>query len=260
MVVRVPAIRTVESSGKERAVAIGVGGSPDGDGEPEGATDGVGDGVGDGSTVGDAVAVGVGDGVGVGVGEGDGVGLAVGVGEGVGPGLGVGLGVVLAVGVGVGVGVGGGLAVGVAVGDGAGLDVGLGVGLPTGIGAAARFCGFGDPWTRKSAALSFESIPLPAAPPGRRSPLEPAAGAGMAVVSTKAFVASPQPTASIGAPPIGRSTNAPPVAANPPEYVTSAVAAKMPAVLAMRMCWPAPSGWVAAQVALRVTVEPVDVT
>ena len=36
--------------------------------------------------------------------------------------------------------------------------------------------------------------------------------------STNVFVASPQPTASIAVPPVGRRTIAPPVAASPPEY------------------------------------------
>jgi hypothetical protein len=76
--------------------------------------------------------------------------------------------------------------------------------------------------------LSFESVMLPAVPPGRRSRLEPAGGALAAVPSTKLFVASPQPTASIGAPPTTRRTIDPPVAANPPLYVASATAAKTP--------------------------------
>ena len=45
----------------------------------------------------------------------------------------------------------------------------------------------------QSAPLSFVSVPFPASPPGRRSRLEPAGGAGAALPSTNAFVASPQP-------------------------------------------------------------------
>ena len=44
--------------------------------------------------------------------------------------------------------------------------------------------------------------------------------------TTKAFVASPQPTESSGVPPMGRSTIAPPVDARPPVYVASAMPAK----------------------------------
>ncbi len=66
------------------------------------------------------------------------------------------------------------------------------------------------------------SEPLPAEPPGLRSRLDPADGADAAVLSTNAFVASPQPIASIAAPPTTRSATAPPVAAKPPEYVASA--------------------------------------
>jgi hypothetical protein len=154
-----------------------------------------------------------------------------------------------------------GVGVGTAVGLGVGAIVGVGVGEDPGpgVGAAARFCGDGAA-TTKSAALSFVSVPLPADPPGRRSRLELAAGAGAAAPSTNAFVASPQPTASIGVPPIGRSTIAPPVAANPPEYVASASGATTPAALAMSRWRPAASTVLAGHDALRVIVEPVEVT
>src|SRR2546423_11366488 len=82
------------------------------------------------------------------------------------------------VGEGVGAGVGGAVAVGLAVGLTVGLTLGLAVGLGDapgpGVGGAARFCGAGTAWSTKSAALSFVSAPLPAAPPGNRSMLDPA--------------------------------------------------------------------------------------
>ncbi len=135
-----------------------------------------------------------------------------------------------------GVGVGGGVAVGAAVGVavGVGVTVGVGVGLAPGAGTsgAPSPCGDGAACTNQSLALSFVSVALPAAPPGSRSRLEPAAGAAAAVPSTNAFVASPQPTASITAPPTSRSAIAPPVAANPPEYVASAIAAEGPGAVA----------------------------
>ncbi len=97
-----------------------------------------------------------------------------------------------------------------------------------GAGASASRWGPGTARITKSAALSFVSVPLPAAPPGRRSMLEPAAGAGAGAPSTKAFVASPHPTASIGVPPAGRRTTVPPVAAIPVVYVRSAIDAQTP--------------------------------
>jgi hypothetical protein len=69
--------------------------------------------------------------------------------------------------------------------------------------------------TCQSEAFWFVSVTLPGAPPGRRSILDPAGGASTGAPSTKAFVASPQPTPSIGVPPTGRITTAPPVAAMP---------------------------------------------
>jgi hypothetical protein len=104
---------------------------------------------------------------------------------------------------------------------------GLGVGpLPEpGRAGAARFSGTGAEFSAKSPALLFESETLPPARPGPRSMLDPAGDAAAAAVSRKAFVASPQPTASIGVPPVGRSVSAPPVAAMPAVYVASAWAA-----------------------------------
>jgi hypothetical protein len=90
--------------------------------------------------------------------------------------------------------------------------------------------------------------------------LDPATGAGAAEPSTNAFVASPHATASIGVPPTGRSTMDPPVAAKPPEYVRSADPAWIPAALATSRCRPGSRIRLPAQVAFRVTVEPVDVT
>ncbi len=76
--------------------------------------------------------------------------------------------------------------------------------------------GFGAAWANQSVELAFVSMVFPPRPPGFRSMLDPAAGAATGVPSTKVFVASPQPTASTGAPPIARRTIAPPVAAKPP--------------------------------------------
>jgi hypothetical protein len=90
--------------------------------------------------------------------------------------------------------------------------------------------------------------------------LWPAGGAVAAAPSTNAFVASPQPTASTGVPPTGRSTNEPPVAANPPEYVASAVAAYDPRAFATSRCCPVARSVSSLQVAFLVTVVPDDVT
>ena len=118
--------------------------------------------------------------------------------------------------VGLGVGVGAGVGLGTDDGVGVGVSVGVGLGPGAGTAGAAPFCGDGAPCTKKSSALSFVSMPLPALAPGRRSRLEPADGAVVGVPSTKGFSASPHPTASIGVPPTARSTIAPPVAASPP--------------------------------------------
>src|SRR5438093_11569417 len=115
---------------------------------------------------GDAIEIGVGVGVGAGVDVGVEVGVAVGV-----P---VGLGVALALGLGV--------AVGVAVGEAValGLPLALALGLAVGTGEDALFCGSGVERIVKSLALASVSWPDPALPPGRRSKLLPAAGAGAA--------------------------------------------------------------------------------
>jgi hypothetical protein len=89
--------------------------------------------------------------------------------------------------------------------------------------------------------------------------LDPAAGAAAEVPSMNPFVASPQATESIGVPPTGRKTTAPPVAAKPPEYVASAGAAKIPAPFATSRCLPGSRTRLADHVALRVTVDPVEV-
>ena len=96
--------------------------------------------------------------------------------------------------------------------------------------------------------------------PGRRSIELPAAGAGAAIPSTKAFVASPQTTASTGWPPMGRTTIAPPVAAKPPEYVTSAEAAKIPDAFATSRWRPGSRASGVDHEAFRVTVLPLLVT
>jgi hypothetical protein len=210
------------------------------------------------------VGVGLGDGVGAGVGVGVGTGVGVGVGAGVGVAVGVGSGVAVGSGVGTGLGVGGAvgaeLGVGVGLGVGNGVAVGVGTGEPpgSGVGGDARFWGVGTV-TWKSAALSFVSEPLPPNPPGSRSRLDPAAGAGAATPSTNVFDASPHATASIGLPPTARRTIAPPVAAKPPEYVASAIGAWIPAAFAIRRWRPGSRTVDDAQVALRVTVEPLDV-
>ncbi|MEO8274020.1 MAG: hypothetical protein ABI620_08130 [Chloroflexota bacterium] len=225
-----------------------------------------------GVTVGEGLAVGVGVVVGAGVGVGVGLGVELGVEVGaavlVGTGVSVGaaLGSTVEVGLGVAVGSADGTVVavgpGVLVGAAVGADVGLGVedALGAGTGGAASDCGFGEAWLNQSVELAFVSIVLPPRPPGFRSMLAPAAGAPIDEPSTKEFVASPQPTASIGAPPIGRRTIAPPVAAKPPLYVASASPAKIPEVLPTSRCCPGSRRVPLAHEAFRVTVLPVEVT
>ena len=77
--------------------------------------------------------------------------------------------------------------------SGSASATGVGLGLPPAPGSPARpgSAGLGVA-TAKSAAFTFVSVPLPADPPGSRSMLDPAGGAGAAVPSTNAFVASPQ--------------------------------------------------------------------
>jgi hypothetical protein len=187
-------------------------------------------------------------------------GVGVGVGTGVGSGVGVGVGVGVGAGVGAGVGVGVGAGVGAGVGVGVGLGEGEADGAGAGVGGAARFCGTGASWTNQSAALSFVSIPFPSLPPGRRSSDPFGGGAAAGDPSTNPFEASPQPTASTGAPPIGRRTSVPPVAASPPLYVASAMAAKAPTPFATRRCWPGARRSGPLQATFRVTVPPVAVT
>ncbi len=103
------------------------------------------------------------------------------------------------------------------------MAVGAGVvAAGAGTGGAASDCGLGAAWASQSLELEFVSSVFPPIPPGFRSMLDPAAGAAIGCPSTKVLVASPQPTASTGAPPIARRTMAPPVAANPPVYEASA--------------------------------------
>jgi hypothetical protein len=188
-----------------------------------------------------AIEIGVGEGVGVGGGEAEGSGVeGVGVGDGRGDGTGVGD----------GSGLGGAV---VAVGSG------VGVGLCDGTVGDPRFCGEGPPWMNQSDALSFVSVAFPAVAPGNRSRLEPAGGARAATPSTKPFVASPQPTASMTDPPTTRNATAPPVAAIPPLYVASADAAYLPEALPMRKRWPGLRTRDASQEAFRVTVDPDEV-
>jgi hypothetical protein len=238
-VVRTPSTTTKAPSASARADWIPViWGVPVGSGVTAGLI--VGDGTGSvGSGVGWVVGDGLGDAasLGSGVGSADGVdvgpgvgstGVATGVGVALGAPVGVGTGVAdgAAVGVGLGVGDSAGLGVGdgvgLGVGDGIGLGVGDGIGLgvgddASGTGGEVRFCATGEPFTTRSAALSFVSVTLPPGPPGSRSSDDPAGGAAPALPSTNELVASPHATASIGDPPIWRSTIAPPVAASPPE-------------------------------------------
>ena len=89
--------------------------------------------------------------------------------------------------------------------------------------------------------------------------LEPAGGAATAVPSTNELLASPHPTASTVVPPTTRRAIAPPVAAKPLEYVASATVAYTPAAFAISTRLPAARVVAADHVALRVTVEPLDV-
>jgi hypothetical protein len=97
-------------------------------------------------------------------------------------------------------------------------------------------------------------------PPGNRSRLELAGGAATGDPSTKLLTASPQPTASIGVPPTTRNTIDPPVAASPPLYKASDVAANTPALFATSTRRPGSRAVGEVHVALRVTVLPEAVT
>ena len=150
--------------------------------------------------------------------------------------------------------------------SGSGLSVGLGVGVARSGAATAGAHGGGSEWPRRGAGapglgpgtVDYARFWASGAP-RRRRPVRrrcrscrdhitrrrhqavargsnPAGGAGATEPSTKAFVASPQPIASIALPPIGRTASAPPVAAKPPLYVASAAAAKIPLALATSRC------------------------
>jgi len=170
-----PLIKATLSSGKSRASAIGIGCTGSGLG------DGVGDGVGDWL----GVAKGVGLAGSVGVADGLADGLADGVADGVGESVGA------------GVRLGEGSSLGVAEGEDDPLGVAEIEGDGEAIGAAAVFCGSGAARVAKSPMLSLVSCPDPAEPPGNRSRLDLAGGAGAGVPSSQVLVDVPQPTASI---------------------------------------------------------------
>jgi hypothetical protein len=146
------------------------------------------------------------------------------MGAGVGAGVGVALAVTLGVAVGVGVGTAVGVGLGTTEGDGDGEVVSMGdavaatVGdaVAAGVGEDALFCGSGTSRITKSSRLSSLSKPEPETPPGSRSRLAPADGAGAGVPTSHVFAALPQPTASIAAAaPTILSATLPPVAASP---------------------------------------------
>ena len=184
-------------------------------------------------------------------------------------------------------GVGVGVGVGVAVGVGVGIGVGVGgrrrsrrrcrrrVGVGVGVGVGRRRRGRTRRWHRRRRETLRRRRRLhepvgsvvvrvachcrvrrPARAPGSIRPAAPA----RRVPSTNPFVASPHPIASIGAPPTTRSATAPPVAANPPVYVSVRHGA-----VDARPRWRSGSAGpgsrivAAVHVALRVTVEPLDV-
>ncbi len=153
------------------------------------------------------------------------------------------------------------VATGVDVGVASTLVVGVGV-VPGdhGTGGSASAWGSGLAWTNQSRLSSLVSMPLPSGPPGSRSRLEPAGGAGAGDPSTKPLAAVPQAIESMTVPSPARSATAPPAAASPPLYVASAPLAKLPAASANRRCWPGSNGVGVVQAALRVTVPPVAVT
>src|SRR3954453_16926890 len=232
--VSTPATVTIDASGIPRASAIVVK-----DGEGEGV------GVGVGTSVGDGVDCELADGVAVGSG--------LGSIDGVGSGVGVSTGVALGVTVGSGLGVPGGVGLGVAV------AMGVGVGPVAGTAGDARFWAPGTLEMNQSVAVSFVSFVLPAAPPGRRSTLDDAGGAPTGDPSTKALGASPPPIASITDPPTTRSAIAPPVAAKPPVYVASPIPTYEPALFTTRIRRPGARIVDVLHVALRVTVDPLEV-
>jgi len=251
------------------AVAVGVG-----VGVAVGFAVTVGVAVGDGVCGGVVVAVGVAAGVPVGVPLGVSVWVEVGsgieIGAGVGPSVDSGEAVAVDSGVpsgagdeanvGVGCSVPGSVAGGLADAVAVGTPTGEGEAVGPGAGEEARDCGTGFGWMNQSERLSFVSRVLPARPPGRRSRLDFAGGAGATAPSTNEFVAVPHPTASITVPSRWRKATAPPSAASPPEYVASARGPYMPVALATSRCCPGASGSGAEKRALRVTVEPDAVT
>jgi hypothetical protein len=197
-----PLIGATVSSGRSRASAIGIGCT--GSGVDAGVTDGASDGLGvrDGLELGDRV------GVATGVGLAEALGISDGLAEGVADGLGESDGA--------GVRLGEGSSLGVAEGEGEPLGVADIEGEGEAIGVAAAFCGSGAARVTKSPMLSLVSCPDPAEPPGNRSRLDPAGGAGAGVPSSQVLVAVPHPTASIAvAAPWMRSATLPPLAANP---------------------------------------------
>jgi hypothetical protein len=201
-----------EGDAGELAVADTLG-SADGDGE------GVGIAVPVGSTgavsvdedVEAGVGVGVSNGVGVGIGVGDVVGVTDGEDVGVGPEMVVDAGVGPEVRVGVGEPEGS-----VRLGEAVPSVVVEGDAEGPGTGVETSDCGTGFGCTNQSAQLLSVSCVFPFDPPGRRSMLDFAGGAGAAIPSTYEFTAVPHPTASMTAPPRRRSATAPPSAARPP--------------------------------------------
>jgi hypothetical protein len=129
-----------------------------------------------------------------------------------------------------------------------------------GTGAEASDCGTGFDRTTQSEALLLVSSQLPDVPPGRRSRLDWAGGAGATAPSTNELLAVPQLTASITSPPTCRSASEPPSLASPPVYVASASGPYTPAELATRRCAPGASGTGDEKAALRVVVAPDAVT
>jgi hypothetical protein len=193
--------------------------------------------VGLGVAVAEAIGLGVPVGLGVAVAEAIGLGVPVGLGvavaEAIGLGVPVGLGVAVAEAIELGVPVGLGVAVAEAIGLGSGVVVSSGVVVGTEVGAVscesvegvaegpgtgleASDCGMGLGWMNQSTRLLFVSWVLPPDPPGRRSMLDFAGGAGATDPSTYPFVAVPHPTPSMTAPSTWRSATAPPSAASPP--------------------------------------------
>jgi hypothetical protein len=144
---------------------------------------------------------------------------------------------------------------------GSGIGVGLGD-VGSGTGGEPLFCGSGTLRRVKSAALSSVSIVEPDGPPGSRSRLAPAAGAGAAKPSSQVLAAVPQPTASMAvAAPCIRIATLPPVDAMPLAYTASAMEAKTPSSFATSTCPPGgTSGAPTAQAARRLTVAPVAET